>query len=450
MKVSIIIVVYNAELWLDECIKSAINQTMNKQEYEILIIDNGSTDGSKQIINSYACQYDNIKVFFEKENKRVTIMYNKYLKVANGEYIYFIHSDDIMSKDLITVCYDEMNKKGLDLVFFGWKSFYKDGYDIEKNKFIVKDKEKITSIIPANEILSGKEVFKQEQWLGSEFAFLFNRKFLINNNLTFCEKMLFWDLEFPPRVLMKAERVMRIDKILYYYRLRKDYVDTTKDDLINIHIKNTLSELSNLVGKQDKSDKKLMDSFKKYFHNLFNTLEINLLKKIDSKEIQMKLIKEYEDYLKMLMVIFGEEFSLDRILIIFEGINKIFKSNFADKKNFISNLDSYCNFNIKSQLSNIPFNDEAKIIGVYGIGNHTDNLLSLYSLYIDEVKCKIVYFDSFIDDKIINGSKIINIKNINNFDLDCIVLSTLSHEKELYNNVKKFIKKDITIYKFYD
>lgn len=100
-KVTLIIPVYNSEKYIGRCLDSILNQTYN--DYEIMIINDGSTDNSQEVINKYKQKWPNKFIIIEQENKGVAITRNEAIKRANSEYIMFIDNDDYIDKDYIEV-----------------------------------------------------------------------------------------------------------------------------------------------------------------------------------------------------------------------------------------------------------------------------------------------------------------------------------------------------------
>ena len=114
-KVSVIIPVYNTAPYLHEALSSITRQTL--QELEIIIVNDGSTDGSGEIIREVAETDGRIKVF-EQENQGQSVARNVGLEQATGEYIYFMDSDDLLSLNALEICYDYCRRLRLDFVFF--------------------------------------------------------------------------------------------------------------------------------------------------------------------------------------------------------------------------------------------------------------------------------------------------------------------------------------------
>lgn len=98
LKLSIIIPVYNTEKYVGECLDSSVEQDILKNEYEIICIDDGSTDGSLNVLTEYSNKYENIHVYSQK-NQGVSAARNAGISVASGKYVWFVDSDDYIAID---------------------------------------------------------------------------------------------------------------------------------------------------------------------------------------------------------------------------------------------------------------------------------------------------------------------------------------------------------------
>ena len=112
-KVSIIVPVYNVEKYLKRCINSLINQTL--QDIEIIVVDDGSTDNSGQIIKEYQEKNSNIK-YYKKENGGLSDARNYGMKYAPSEYIAFLDSDDFVDKTMYEKMYNKAIEENADYV----------------------------------------------------------------------------------------------------------------------------------------------------------------------------------------------------------------------------------------------------------------------------------------------------------------------------------------------
>lgn len=117
--ISVIVPVYNAIQWLDECVQSVLNQTFEK--YELILVDDESTDGSGELCDRYAQQYEKIKVIHKKNGFGAGEARNAGLKVAEGEFVVFLDSDDCQKPQMLEKLYQAQQGADYDLVMAGYQ-----------------------------------------------------------------------------------------------------------------------------------------------------------------------------------------------------------------------------------------------------------------------------------------------------------------------------------------
>ena len=229
IKVSIILPVYNVEKYLEDCIESAVNQTLD--EIEIIAVNDGSTDNSLDILVSYSNKYPNIKIV-NQDNKGLSGARNSGLKIAKGEYIYFLDSDDYIDTNSMEYCYSLSKSYDLDIITFDADVFLDGGYNLNPLSGNYDRKNKLNS-----HVMSGEEFYnysKQNRgyrppvWLN-----FYKRKFLENNNLYFYEGIIHEDELFNFKAFLLADKVKYIPKKYFFRRIRPDSIMTK-----NISIKN--------------------------------------------------------------------------------------------------------------------------------------------------------------------------------------------------------------------
>ena len=121
MFLSIIIPIYNAERFISECLESCIHQNISKTDYEIICVNDGSTDHSLQIIQKYASKYDNIKIINQKNGGEGAAR-NAGLRIARGDYCWFLDADDLMKEDCLSEIHNACIDRKAEVVVF--KSYY--------------------------------------------------------------------------------------------------------------------------------------------------------------------------------------------------------------------------------------------------------------------------------------------------------------------------------------
>ncbi len=115
---SIIVPLYNTEEYIARCLDSLMNQDIPHDKYEIIVINDGSRDNGKKIVEKYASQYAQIKLF-DQPNKGLSVTRNRGLKLAQGQYLYFIDSDDFVSPNSFLKIIEFMKKHEVDIFGFG-------------------------------------------------------------------------------------------------------------------------------------------------------------------------------------------------------------------------------------------------------------------------------------------------------------------------------------------
>jgi glycosyltransferase involved in cell wall biosynthesis len=203
MKLSIIIPMYNVELYIERCLISCLKQDISCEDYEIIVVNDGSPDGSLQIAERIAKDYNNITII-SQPNGGLSTARNTGLSVAKGEYVWFIDSDDWIKenclKELITTLYE----KDLDaLVINGIRVINEDLFKNPSREF-------------ADSILSGKEYLALTRVNCAAVITIYKKSILKGNNVFFMEGIYHEDEEFTPRAYYFIDRI-GIKNYYYYY-----------------------------------------------------------------------------------------------------------------------------------------------------------------------------------------------------------------------------------------
>ena len=215
VKVSVIIPVYNAEKYLDDCISSLINQTLN--ECEFIFIDDGSKDNSIKIIQRYLKIDTRIKLIHQ-ENQGVSAARNKGLDYSNGKFVCFVDADDYINKFLLEKIYDIAIDNDLDMVIYNYNSEL-DGHKV-KSKIDLPVNKKLDRLYIENNILVK---FIKDDELNSVWNKLYKNILIKEGNINFPNCMAIGeDRIFNINYLSRINNLMYIDYIGYYYREVKD------------------------------------------------------------------------------------------------------------------------------------------------------------------------------------------------------------------------------------
>lgn len=289
IKVSFIVPIYNVENYIKECIDSIIEQSIDSKE--IILIDDGSTDKSLDIVKKYYKKYPYVKLIIQ-ENKGLAETRNIGIQNSSGEYIYFIDSDDyIVGDDIICKMYSMCKKYDLDLI--RGKYIYLD--DKTKTTFHRKLGNHNKKIY--NRIISGTEYLKKtiddDDYEVVVVLGLYKREFLIKNEVKFRKGVYYEDNEFTLKVLLNAKKMMQIDDVFYYYRLRENSITRSYslDKAINI-LKNIdfMREYINSLNLDDVSIKYSYKTLSILFYQV--VCAYGHLSKFDSKILKSKISNE--------------------------------------------------------------------------------------------------------------------------------------------------------------
>lgn len=239
MKFSIVVPVYNVEAYLDDCLTSL--QLQDFADFEVVCVNDGSTDRSREILSEWAGKLPQMKVV-DRVNGGLSAARNTGLAAAAGDYILFVDSDDWVEPTLLSRLAAEAG--GEDMLCFACRK---------------SDSGATDTLLP--EQSDGWSYYNRHALEHREVPFVcvwqrcYRREFLMDNNLRFREGILHEDNEFTPRACLKSKRVKVIPDVLYNYRIRSGSIMTTrglrsKESLITIG-----NELSELFAKEHSIDK---------------------------------------------------------------------------------------------------------------------------------------------------------------------------------------------------
>ncbi|MBJ7879893.1 glycosyltransferase [Gelidibacter salicanalis] len=227
MQLSIIIPVYNVEKHIAQCLDSLLDQGLGPDDYEIILVNDGSTDSSSQIAHRYADQNSNILVI-DKENGGVGSARNCGMDSAKGKYIYFIDSDDYLVSHSLRTLIDTCNANDLDILTFLSTSF---STSISKIETLVKSKEFRVSFgdDELSPIVDGEEYLANVNYRGEIWWFVTNREFLVNSNIRFIETGWMEDAIFSLQLILEARRMAHLKLDAHRHRFAPGTAMTSKE-----------------------------------------------------------------------------------------------------------------------------------------------------------------------------------------------------------------------------
>ena len=195
---TIILTVYNKEPYLRRALDSLLNQQdVNDDDYEIFAVNDGSTDGSVAILEEYEQRDSRVRILTQ-QNQGLSMARNNGMETANGEYVWFVDADDIISEKSVSLIEKAMLSHPDVIPIYA----VTDGIEKIRNR-----------ITPS--LTTGKDVLIDAKWEHCCVFWIFRKQFLLENNLRFVPGIYHEDAEFTPRMLYLANKVIVIPEVLY-------------------------------------------------------------------------------------------------------------------------------------------------------------------------------------------------------------------------------------------
>lgn len=378
-KISVIIAAYNAEEYLSETMDSIFLQTMDNSDYEVIVVNDGSSDNTLSILNSYKANYSNLTII-DKENGGPSFARNAGLDIAKGEYIFFFDADDILELDALTSMYDAASEKQADLLI---------------GKYDIFNRHTTIEIHNLDDLIELEEIEKYNTdilWTFSLSNKLFKRSLIEEYNLRLPPISYSEDGAFLTQFLYRCSKIIGLDYIIFHYR-RYDDMDSITASISPSKIKDYITAHQMILHSAEES---FLRDYPEYnsiddareqnpdIHNYLNTiiqkqLQIMLNQfyiqfwSLDSNTIQL-LVDEINNKLKILdmkvistLSLSFPEFSLYDIKSSKEDVlkNAFFTAALygdrTNKDNFMKSLDSLIKQNLIFMKIVVPVSMKADI-----------------------------------------------------------------------------------------
>lgn len=212
MKLSIVTTMYNSAKYLPKCVDSLLNQDLPEDDYELILVNDGSPDNSLELAEQYASRHKNIKVL-SHANKGLAGARNTGLEAAKGEYLCFVDPDDYVHPNIYGKFLGMMDEERLDMLRFN--------YDMVNEDYQIIDKPKGTVIDYSHQIMDGETFLDERLGYGCfVWSYVYRLSFLRKTGIMFKEGVYFDDSNWLPQVCCKAERIDSVDFVGYYYLQR--------------------------------------------------------------------------------------------------------------------------------------------------------------------------------------------------------------------------------------
>ena len=263
MKLSIIVPIYNVAPYLRKCVDSLLAQDIS--DYEIILVDDGSPDECPQICDEYAATHSRIHVIHQ-ENAGLSAARNSGIAIAQGEYIWFVDSDDYVALNILGVLMDQIERDNLDVLRFRYQNVRESGEPFAPYK-------DMTNYNDYSAILTDGLTFLTDRMGTQCYAWQFIVCASLCKAELFTPGIYFEDTDWTPRMLRRAERVASTELVVYNYLWREGSITLSQNDIHKqrkqLHDKLNLLEKLNTWGNQ------VAD--RRWFDGMISGLVINIV-----------------------------------------------------------------------------------------------------------------------------------------------------------------------------
>lgn len=278
---------YGVENYLRKCVDSLLAQDIT--DYEIILVDDGSPDKCPQICDEYAEQYSNIKVIHQV-NAGLSAARNSGIKVATGDYIMFVDSDDYLQPNVLRALMGQVECDSLDVLRFRYQNVRESGEAFAPYKDMTNYND--YSPIPTDGL-----TFLNERMCTQCYAWQFIVKAKIVNQELFTVGIYFEDTDWTPRMLLRAKLVASTELLVYNYLWREGSITLSQHDIAKQ--RKQLNDKMGLLERLNKWGNQVTD--RRWFDSMISGLVINVVGMIASTFFSER--KEYIRQIKALGVL---------------------------------------------------------------------------------------------------------------------------------------------------
>lgn len=296
MKLSIIVPMYNEEKYIIHCLKSLLDQNISKNDYEILIVDDGSTDNSLSIVKKFTEKLPNSNISIHtKKNGGLSDARNFGQPLAQGKYIYFVDSDDYIASNVLRQLMECVEKNDLEILTFNCIN------TIDLN---LKDSKNIDKVTYDVKISNGVEHMANYHFHHAVWSYIVSKKFLNQTKMTFVKDLLLEDCAYTPNLFFKANRIAHLDIDVYRYlqikpnSIMRKVEPSHLNKMVNSH--NYIFKEINKIINQLNTNVPIQNNCIKRLNNRQQTLLFFLISKLIKTNYPINKFKnDLENYKKL-------------------------------------------------------------------------------------------------------------------------------------------------------
>lgn len=261
---SIILPIYKVEKYIAECLESVFRQGLNDEDFEVILVNDGTPDNSIGVVEDIIRHHQNI-IVINQENQGVSKARNAGFAKATGEYVCFVDPDDILIDNSLSVLIAHLTGTQIDVMMADYMRF-NDG-DMSEN--VLRTVQNYSAVEKTGAEIFCEDLSPYECYV---WRMLIRRDFLLHHKIDF-KPFWFEDVLFCHECCLKANRCVKVSILLYYYRLHSGSFTSSMDLRKMLDLNSALASLWNLRGigivQEPIVERKLMD-------NIFRTLSFGL------------------------------------------------------------------------------------------------------------------------------------------------------------------------------
>ncbi|MGM9538470.1 MAG: glycosyltransferase [Candidatus Onthomonas sp.] len=223
IRVSVIMPVYNAEQYIRQTLDCLL--VRNETQFEVICVDDGSTDDSLAILREYEAKDSRVRVFTQP-NGGAGAARNNGMQYARGEYLSFLDADDFFEPDMLRLAYDRAHTLDADIVVFRCDQYYENTKSFAPCQYTIND-----SLLPLTQPFAGQDIEQDvfKAFVGWAWDKLFRADFVRENHLRFQEQRTSNDMLFVFSAIVKAERISTMNAILAHHRRDSGSLSVTRE-----------------------------------------------------------------------------------------------------------------------------------------------------------------------------------------------------------------------------
>ena len=284
LKLSIIVPVCNVEPYIRPCFESIFKQGLDENDYEVIIVNDGSTDRSMEMIADIISQHNNITVINQK-NQGLSVARNNGITASKGEYILMPDSDDLLIESSIPPLLKTALETKVEIIVADYLMM--NNYEIDQRQY-----NKIKQPYISTKEMTGVELLKEIKacYVWNK---LYRRDFILQNHISFIPGIHFQDIPFTHECYIKAQRCIKANSLLNIYRRgHSSASDPNSFDTQKAHDLSTAIAATWELSKNKQITPDIKEAIKKNLLATYHNFLFRILKYTDDPSVRIELLRD--------------------------------------------------------------------------------------------------------------------------------------------------------------